>query len=166
MLAVTVAVSAGYGFWYAKVSDKSREVAEVQSQIVVATENVSRVVAARAALAKIADDEAKVQSYFVPEASVVAFINNLEALSLSQKTELNVLSVSTGGTSTHPTLRFTLSIKGTFDAVMRTVGAIEYAPYGISVSGLSVAQDAKDIWHAALDLSVGSVVSAAAPKMP
>jgi len=165
-LAVTVGTLAGYGVWYAAVSSKSREVADVQNQITVATENVSRITAARAALAEIAGDEAKVQDYFVSESGVVAFINALESIGLAEKAPVSVLSVGAGGTPVRPTLQLSLSLRGTFDAVMRTVGAIEYSPYDLSVTSLSVGQEAKDSWHATLSIVVGSVPPAVTPHTP
>ncbi len=165
-LAVGAAAFIGYGVWYATVSAKSTEVAQAQAQITTATESVSRIMAARAALSEIAGDEAKIRGYFVSEAGVVAFINSLESLGLSQKAPVTILSVSAGSSYAHPTLLLSLSIKGTFDAVMRTVGAIEYAPYAVSVSTLSVGQDAKNSWHADLGLIVGSVPPAAATSTP
>ena len=155
-LAVGIAVSAGYIVWYGMVSEKSRQVAELESQIIDANKNVSRIALARAALAEIANDEESVRGYFVSEAGVVAFINSLEQLGLSQKAAVSVLSVSTGGSPSAPTLLFTLAINGTFDAVMRTVGAIEYAPYDLSISKLGVSQGDKDGWHADVSLIVGS----------
>ncbi|HUY05545.1 MAG TPA: hypothetical protein VMV62_02420 [Candidatus Paceibacterota bacterium] len=165
-LAVAAAALAGYGVWYAAVSAKSAEVADIQGQIDAATENASRIAAARAALAEVAGDEAKVQAYFVSEAGIVAFINSLESLGLSQKAAVSVLSVSAAGTPARPTLQLSLSVKGAFDAVMRTVGAIEYAPYDLSISTLSVGQDAKNSWHADLSLTVGSTPPAAATSTP
>lgn len=165
-LAVCVGTLTSYGIWYSTVSNKSTEVASVQNQIIIATENASRIAAARAALAEIAGDEAKVQSYFVSEAGVVGFINTLEALGVSQKATVSVLSVATGGSPTRPTLQLALSVKGSFDAVMRTVGAIEYSPYDLSISTLSVGQDAKDSWHATLSLTVGSVPPTAVTSTP
>jgi hypothetical protein len=159
-LAVLALVSSGYGVWYSVVSHKSQYVANVQQQIDDANKNVSRIASARAALAEIANDEAQVKSYFVPESGVVAFITTLERLGTAQNSRVSVLSVSTAGSTAQPILVLSLSIKGTFDAVMRTVGAIEYAPYDLSVSRLSVGQDDKNLWHADLSLSVGSAPAA------
>ena len=91
---------------------------------------------------------------------MVAFINDLEARGRVQGVAVNVLSVSAGGETKQPTLTLVLTVQGTFDAVMRTVGAIEYAPYALSISGLSLGQDGKDIkdsWRADLKLRVGSL---------
>ncbi len=155
LVAFIVAVTA-YGFWYAAVSHKSQAVAALQSQIDAAHENATRITKARAALAEIANDETNVRSYFVPESGVVAFIDTLQARGLKQKASVSVPSVSTGGTEAAPTLVLSLSIQGTFDAVMRTVGSIEYAPYALSVTSLVLALDDKDMWHATLGFSVGS----------
>ncbi len=159
LIAILVAVVAlaVYGAGYIAVSNKSVEVASLQGQITAASAAMSRTAAARAALAEIAGDEANVRSYFVSENNVVAFINDLEARGLAQKATVSVLSVATGGTPTRPTLTLALTVKGSFDAVMRTIGVIEYAPYDAEVSALSVGQDPKNGWQATLTLVVGSV---------
>lgn len=136
-----IVVLAGYCIWYAVVAEKSASVAEVQNRIDAAMETASRVASARAAIAEIADDKTALQGYFVSENGVVAFINNLEAWGQTQGATVNILSVS-AGTGTRPTLVFSLTVKGPFDAVMRTVGVIEYAPYDLSISEFSLAQDA------------------------
>jgi hypothetical protein len=165
-LLVCIAALIGYGVWYATIVDMSTSVATLQNQIDTKIEAVSRVTTTQAALAGIAGDEAVVQSYFVPETGVVAFIDDLEARGHSQGTTVSVLSVSTGGVPAQPTLVFSLSVKGTFDAVMRTVGAIEYAPYAISISALSVGQDDKNSWYANLKLLVGSSATSTATRTP
>ena len=165
-LIVSITAFIGYGIWYAIVSAKSAEVADVQSQIAAATNTMSRIAVARTALAEVAGDEAKMQSYFVSDTGVVSFINALEAIGLSTNTTVNVLSVSPGTSPARPTLQLNLSVKGAFDPVMRTVGAIEYAPYAVSISMLSVGQDAKGSWHADMSINVGSASSEAATSTP
>lgn len=157
LLASVVAV---YGVWYSVVSGKSQHVAEVQNKIEDAEKNANRIALARAALAEISDDEASVRSYFVPESGVVEFINGLEKLGTAQKSEVKVLSVSTAGSAAQPILTLSLSIHGTFDSVMRTVGAIEYAPFDLWVTRLSVVHDKERLWRAELSLNVGSAPAA------
>jgi len=156
-LIIAAAALAGYGLWYASVAEKSVAVADLQSQIDAKTETASRITAARTALAEIATDESIVQSYFVQETGVVSFINDLETRARAQTAAMKVLSVSTGGTKKQSTLVLSLTIDGTFDAVMRTVGAIEYAPYNLSVSKFSLGKTEKDVWHASMEIIVGSV---------
>lgn len=156
--AVCITALIFYGFWYAAVSAKSIGVAKLESEIVAAIEATGRAASVRAALAKITSEETVVQSYFVPETSVVAFINDLEARGRQQGTLVNVLSVSAGSETKQPMLVLALTINGAFDAVMRTVGAIEYAPYALSISEISLGQeDGKGNWRANLKLRVGSL---------
>jgi len=151
-----IAAVTAYSIWYSVVSHESQRVAELQTRIDDANKNVSRIASARAALAEIADDEEKVRSYFVAESGVVAFITTLEQLGPKENSVVKVLSVSTSGLPAQPLLLLTLSITGTFDAVMRTVGAVEYAPFDLLITKLSVTQNEKSIWQANLTLTVGS----------
>ncbi|HCR52746.1 TPA: hypothetical protein DIV48_03870 [Candidatus Kaiserbacteria bacterium] len=156
-----VVALSGYGYWYTAIANKSIAVADLQNRITAKTETAGRIASARSALAEIAGDEAAVQDYFVPETGVVSFINDLEARASKQKAAMKVLSVSVEGVPTKPTLVLSLAIDGTFDAVMRTVGAIEYAPYDLSVSKLSVRWNEKNTWSATLEITVGSVPATA-----
>ena len=70
---------------------------------------------------------------------------------------MKVLSVSAGGTNARPTLTLAVTVTGAFDAVMRTAGSVEYAPYDISISKFSVMKSDKKNWLANLELVVGSV---------
>jgi hypothetical protein len=153
---LTGVVIGGYGVGYAAVSNKSAEAVDLQNQIVAANTNVRSIAVARAALSDISADEATMQNYFVSDTDVVPFIDTLEAQGLAHKAPVTVLSVATGGSAAQPSLVVALSVKGTFDAVMRTVGAIEYAPYAMSIKAFSVAQDTKNNWHAELTLIVDS----------
>ncbi|OGG80075.1 hypothetical protein A3J11_01205 [Candidatus Kaiserbacteria bacterium RIFCSPLOWO2_02_FULL_55_12] len=165
-LSVCIAVIAGFGFWYATLKDKSVAVADLERQIAAKTETTGRIASARASLAEIAGDEASIRGYFVPEAGVVSFITDLESRGRAQGAVVSVRAVSTSGTGVEQALAFSLVVEGTFDAVMRTVGAIEYAPYALSVSALSLGRDDADRWHADLGLLVGSVSASVVMKQP
>lgn len=154
---ISVAAVAGHGLWYSVIAKKSAGVADLQSQINAKTETAARVALARTALAEIAGNESAVQSYFVSEAGVVLFIDHLESRAREQAAALEVLSVSVGNSAAQPTLVVAITVRGTFDAVLRTVGAIEYAPYSVSLSKLSLVGEGKNLWGANLELVVGSV---------
>ena len=156
-LALCVVTLVGYGFWYAAVANKSAAVASMQDQIDTKTESAARVASARTALAEIAGDESAVRSYFVPETEIVSFIDDLVARGRALSATVKILSVSADNSRNQSTLSFSLTVKGTFDSVMRTVGMVEYAPYNLSIAKLSVGKDGKDIWHADIELLVGSV---------
>jgi len=156
----TALLFGGQWFWYTTVSAKSAAVAGLQEQIVAKTETMGRIASARAALSEIIGDETTVQSYFVPENGVVGFIDTLETKGKTQGSLVEIASVSKGEDLTKPTLVLSLTISGTFDAVMRTVGAIEYAPYAVTVSQFSILQEEKGGWRADMKISVGSVKTA------
>jgi hypothetical protein len=156
-LFVGIAVFIGYLMWYAAVANESATVAGLQSQIITKTEDANRIASALVALSGISGDENIVQNYFVPETKVVPFINNVEERGKALGTSISVLSVSTNIVNKQPTILFTLSISGTFDSVLRTVGVIEYLPYDLSITDFSVVQGDKDIWNANLKILVGSV---------
>ena len=165
LLAIFVGLiaSGGYAWWYNELSHKSSEAASLEAQIAVSQQQSSRIAAARAALAEIAADEAKVQNYFVSENTIVSFINVLQQTGAAQGATLKVLSVSKGGTTLQSTLVLALSIKGPFDSVMRTIGSIEYSPYAVSVATLSLTQDPQKGWDASLTITVGSTPASSPP---
>ena len=165
-LAICIVAVTGYGLLYAIISAKSTSVASLQNEIDIKTESASRTASTRTALAEISGDGNAIQNYFVPKTGVVAFINMLEEQGKKQGTAVSILSVSTGSSKTQPTLVLSLTIHGTFDAVMRTVGVIEYDPYDIAVTQLSLGHDAKNSWNATLGLVVGSVDSQVATSTP
>jgi hypothetical protein len=163
---LSVAAVTGYSFWYTMVSNKSNEVVDLQNQIVTATETMNHIASARTMLAEISGDEAKMQSYFIREADIPAFNDYLESLGRPENATVSIISVAPGGSSAQPTFLITLTIGGAFDAVMTTVGAMEYAPYDISLSALSVTQSGKDNWQASVSLIASSMPTATASTTP
>ena len=155
-LLVLLGSLAGYGAWYAAVSAQSTAAADIENKISVKRDAASRIDSARAALSEISGDEASVQNYFVSENEVVAFIDALEARGRAQGASVSVLSVANDKIATHPALSLSLRVTGTFDAVMRTVGSIEYSPYDLSLKTLSLGLDGKNAWHADLSIVVGT----------
>lgn len=175
-LSTSAIAFASYGAWYATIVHKSDAVANLERQIKMSEEIETRVASARALLAQTASDEALIRDHFVSETGVVAFIDELEARGRAQNAVVSILSVSTGGASSSGTptsgqgrpasptssqggrsaLILVASLKGTFDAVMRTLGSIEYAPYDLSIATLSLVQDDQNNWRADLKLTVGS----------
>lgn len=168
LVAVSALLVAGaaYSFMYSAVSAKSAEAAQLQNQIRAKTEAAARVSAAKAALAEVAADEAIVRAYFVPESAVVPFIDDLESRGRALKAVVSVTSVAAKPIAGHPALSLSLTIDGSFDSVMRTVGAIEYAPYDVSVSALSLDRVEGAGWHAGLGLIVGSASSTPGVPIP
>ena len=157
MIVLMSAVIGGYVAWYAAIVKLSVTSASIQSEIIKKTEMASRVSSARVALSEVSGEGYALQQYFVSETDVVAFIDNLEEHAKSQGSSITVRSVSKKTKSARPALALALSVEGTFDAVVRTVGIIEYFPYDISIDDFSLGRDQDGIWHAELSLVVGSI---------
>ena len=159
-LALFAAALFAYGYGYFLVSGKSVEVAKLEQQIQTKTETASRVSSARAALAEISGDEAAVKAYFVSQTQIVPFIDALQATGSDLGTKVEVLSVSQKQNTERPALSVALSVSGSFDAVMRTAGAIEFSPFDLTVDTFGLSKDAAaNGWRANLTLTIGSTVT-------
>lgn len=151
---VFLAAIAAYGFGYNLVSQKSASLALVEAQIQLQTQAANRAASFRSSLNIISGAEAAIHQYFVANSQVVAFIDDLQHRGAAQGTAVEITSV--GPSSGRSALSLVLTVKGSFAAVMRTIGAIEYAPYDITVSALSLTQGDKGAWIATLTIAVGS----------
>lgn len=160
---------AGYGAWYAVVSSKSAQAAELASEIVSKQADTTRLQTARATLEKVGNEEAMVNQYFVSTAGVVPFLENLQATGTSLGSTVTVVSVAANAGGAHPSLALSLHITGTFSGVVRTLGAVEYAPYYVTVNTLSLvaadtgAASTTAPWSADVGLTVGTI-AATSPK--
>jgi hypothetical protein len=99
----------------------------------------------------------------VPETGVAAFIDDLEARGRAVGATVEIASVEAAPKG-KPEMFVTLAIEGSFDAVMRAFGSIEYAPYALAVTGMNLAQSTESPWRADLTLSIGSATTTASTQ--
>ncbi len=144
------------GFWYETLASESANVAGIQSQIDDVQQTAKRIASARAALSQIAGDEASVRAYFVSDANIVNFIDDLQARGQTLGATVTVLSVAAATAGTHSALDLSVSVKGSFDAVMRTIGAIEYAPYDVVMGAVTLSEQTGGTWLGTAAFTVGS----------
>lgn len=137
-LAVLAGVLGAYGAWYVAVGRASATAAALAKEIEAKTQESARVQSAREALATLAEDEASIQAYLIREEDIVSFLERLESSGAALGSSVEVVSVGAeeGGERSH--IRLSLKIAGSFDAVLRTLGAIEYGPYDSAVSSLTL----------------------------
>lgn len=150
----------GYGLWYAKVAAESAVAAILTTEIEIKTEAATRAGAVLAALAKLQVNEAAIEGYLISEDNIVAFLEGLEraGASLGAHTRVVSVGVSQGESGV---LAAALSVEGSFDAVMRTIGIIEYAPYAITLATIALQRPLESaVWVASVGLSVGSAAKA------
>lgn len=149
---------AGYAAFEATVAGQSAAVAQLSQEVAGRAAEIGRLASARERLAALAGEERAIEAYFVPEASVVPLIDELESRGAALGATMHITSVAAipaakGG---RPALSIALSIEGPFDAVVRTLGSIEYAPYAISTKGAALGKNENGEWKADVTLAVGA----------
>jgi hypothetical protein len=156
-----------YSVWYGYVANESGMVASLAAQVKAKTETKARASALANALTELAKNETSVQGYFVTESNIVPFLEFLQSTGTRLGATVKIPSVGANTNVKQPALVISLQITGTFDAVMRTVGAIEFAPYAISVTSLLISQTGETAtasWNASMSITVGSNAPIALPK--
>lgn len=131
VLAITalIAVLGAYAFWFVAVGKESATATSLTEEIKKKTEDAARVESAREALETLAADEASIQNYLIRQEDIVAFLSNLEGAGATLGAAVEVASVGAEAQGDRSYIRLSLKISGSFDAVLRTLGSIEYGPY-------------------------------------
>lgn len=156
-----------YGYWYEVVAQESANAAQLAAEIQNKNQATLAAQAAQIALADLDASEGMVNAYFVSEAQVVPFLEDLQARGKEAGANVKVASVSTDKAGSRAILKVSLQITGPFSSIMGTVGRIEYAPYAITTSSFSVSKlnNTEDSWIGTLNITVGSTATVpAAPK--
>lgn len=158
-LALLVAAFGSYAWWHTQASSATDRAAALATEIEQMRLDSERARDARDQLAAIAGDEAAVRGYLVPTQDVVPFLETLEQTGTAFGSDVEVVSVS-ARQEPRSHLELSLRITGGFDAVVRTLGAIEYAPYDIELRqlGLDTAGGSATTtpWVASATLLVGT----------
>lgn len=163
-VALVIALVA-YVWWYHTVASLSAQASGLTNALAARARAETRISAAQAQLAELSSQESTVDGYFISNADIVPFIEQLQSIAATAGAQTNILSVA-AGTGPSPTFTIALSITGDFSHVVRAVGAIEYAPYDLIVSGLTFTSS-KRTWQANMTLVVGATTAstAAAPSV-
>lgn len=160
-LAVLVSVLSAYAFWYSLVGKSSVEAAALSEEIRTKSQDSARVAAAKVALESLAQDEAAMRAYLVREKDIVPFLSTLEDTGTSLGARIEVVSVSADSKGQRSQLQLSLKITGSFDAVLRTLGAIEYGPYDSAIQSVTfdtvpAEAAAASAWTAAATFTLGT----------
>ena len=158
-LAVLAAALLGYIALRTMVDAKSVAVLALHQEITSKTAATARLASVREELAARGEVASRVEAYFVPEEGVVNLIDELQARgsAVGATVEINSVAASAPDKSGASVLNVALSITGSFDSVVRALGSIEYAPYDLSVTDLTLTYDTgKKTWLADATLSIGS----------
>lgn len=143
------------------VNSMEQKAATLQTEIALAEAKVGRVAAAKEALPALARAEAITSAYLLRSADIVPFLETLERKGKAQSASVTVLSVHMEQASTRPRIAISVTITGAFNAVVRTLGTIEHAPYDIRVVNATVEKTGTpgkgpSAWTASVVLSIGA----------
>jgi hypothetical protein len=138
VMLLLAATAGGYGFWYLQVGEAGSRIAVIDAELAAKNEELKQIQEARSALAALSEKEARIRSYFVEGDGVVPFIEEVGRIGSSLGAKVEVLGVAEEQGRERGSIELSLRIEGTFDAVMRTVGALEYAPYDITLTRLAI----------------------------
>ena len=162
-LAVAVLLLMGavgaYLAWYSTVERLSESATALSTQIQEKGQDSARIQGARDALESLVADEEAMRAYLVQQADIVSFLTAIEDTGTGLGSSVEVVSVSAEPNGEASRILLALRITGSFDAVLRTVGAIEYGPYDSSVESVTldtVPGETAGMWTAAASFSIGT----------
>lgn len=138
----------GYVFWYGYVQQLDADSATLAEEIAAKDLERARTASARSAEADVVAQETFVKSHLVATADIVSFLEQLERTGKSLGATVHVASVSDQAKSSDGTISLSLSVTGSFDTVMRTLGAIEEGPYAIMANDISLDTADGSSWSA------------------
>lgn len=153
---------AAYGAWYASLRKASVQVAALTQDIQAKSQDSARVREAKQALEALAADEASIGAYAVRQEDIVRFLEDLEQTGASLGSSVEVVSVTSETKGARSHIALSLKVTGSFDATLRTIGAIEYGPYDSRIQSLtfdttaSEATQGKSPWTAVATFAFGA----------
>lgn len=152
-----VAIGA-YVLWYSHVRSLTAEAAQLSSQLQTIGDAGGRTSSVRRELEEIARQEADVYRRFVGNDTIVTYLEAVEATGRGLGAAVTVVSVANApARAGHPAeLQMALRISGSFDAVMRTLGAIEYQAYDTTLANVTLDTPTGESWTAAATFLVGT----------
>lgn len=157
-LIALVIASGAYGVWFVMVDTENAKARSLASDIQTKSQDAARIAEAKAALAALTAKEDSISMHFISANDVVPFLGSLEQTGTALGSKVHVVSVGADnpkpGAQGHLTL--SVQITGTFDAVLRTLGSLEYSPYYITLTNLTLDTAGENAWSAATTFSVGT----------
>ncbi|MEA2701797.1 MAG: hypothetical protein QOE22_506 [Candidatus Parcubacteria bacterium] len=149
-----------YLLWFRHVSALSTQATELSAQLKTLGDAGGRASSVRRELEDVKNREESVYRHFVGSDTIVSYLGEIEDTGKSLGAAVEVVSVADAQAAQgqSPQLQMSLRITGPFDAVMRTLGAIEYQPYDATLSSLvlDTPPTADANWTAAATFLVGT----------
>lgn len=147
---------AAHVFWFMRIESLTVEAEQLSATRAETERAALRIEDAKNALGTLAESEARILDYFVPESDVVPFLEEIGATGDSLGSAVEVVGVSADageGGRGHMTL--SLRITGGFGSVMRTIGALEFGPFDSKLISVSL-DGGEERWTASAVYSIGT----------
>lgn len=164
-IALVLLVAAGgmYAFAYLRLESDTVKAAKLEQQVESKSAALEQLARTHSALSGLPAQETTIEQYFVGKQEIVPFLESLQSTGRPLGATVDVLSVGDATPGSHPRLSLSLTITGSFDAVMRTLGAIENGPYDGELTNVTVDSSTSNdtkvpgrLWTASAILSVGT----------
>jgi hypothetical protein len=160
-LATLALMLALYVAWFYGVSQVSASIRATEEKIVLARQESLQNIKTKEALLALSSNADMIRGFFVEKESLVSFLEALSKTGTLLGSTLEVVSVSDSKDANgNPRIVVALKIQGSFDVVLRTVGALEQGPYDSKVENLHLEARQLDVlgepWTASVTLSVGA----------
>lgn len=169
--AVLVASVVLYAGGYYLLNSLMQKSGELATEVAAKNQELENATRAHAALATVASQEGSLDQYLVSKQDIVPFLESLQSVGRPLGSSVNVLSVTDAKDKTRARIQLQLAVTGSFDSVMRTLGAIEYGPYDGVITNLSISTAVGDAvriasgtaWTALATYSVGVRATSTTP---
>lgn len=122
---LALAAIAAYGAWYMFVQQGSQETATLSNELAGKEATHAHAQVSKGQEVVLADKQAFTATHLLATADAVSFLERLEGTGRTLGAKVSVASVDDAHKDSG-SLDISLSISGSFDAVMRTLGAIEH----------------------------------------
>ncbi|MES2668440.1 MAG: hypothetical protein V4644_01995 [Patescibacteria group bacterium] len=160
---VLASVLGAYAFCYNVLVAAKADAAALAAEIGKKSQEASRIQETRDALEGLAADEAVMQGYLIRQEDIVPFLTMLEERARELGSTLEVVSVSAEKGAERGRILLSLRVDGSFDAVLRTLGSIEYGPYDAQIQsvtfdtpGNAMGTSTAPLWTAAATFAFGT----------
>lgn len=148
---------AAFSVWYMTVENARAAVGKATEDIALKTTEAKRIQDARGALTALSHNEERIKGYFVAKEEIGSFLETISATGDSLGSDVEIVSVNEEPAGEgRARVSVALSVTGSFDAVMRTIGALEYGPYDVLVKNLSLNSEEESGWNAVAIYSFGA----------
>lgn len=151
-LLVVGTLGALYAFLFFETGKLQQRASALSADIINATSKQMLRGADKGIFEELAFHEAEVEAHLVPVDGVVPFLEGIESVGTLYGSDVAVVSVTDPAPDGRITLA--LSVVGSYDAVMRTVGYIEHGSQGSVTKSLTLDAIDSGLWSAALTLGV------------